>query len=226
MNKWTDTKGKTLGDYARPSVAVDVAVLTYSGGALQVLVVEHRRRGLALPGTFLHEGELLTDAAERALRTKAGLVGTQFHQLAMFDDLARDDRGWVLSMAHTAVVPAADLPASAILVIVSGGTVDQELAFDHADMVRLAVEDLRTRYAAQVDPAGLLGDSFTVLELRQLYEVIFDRELQKDAFRRHVTGALESTGEMSNPGNGRPAEMFRRKGEGRLPAQASVLLTG
>ncbi|QXW00764.1 NUDIX hydrolase [Rhodococcus globerulus] len=226
MNEWTDSKGKSLGDYTRPSVAVDVAVLTYSGGALQVLVVEHRRGSLALPGTFLHEGELLTDAAERALRTKAGLVDTQFHQLAMFDDPARDERGWVLSMAHTAVVPATDLPTSAILVGVSNGKVDQELAFDHADMVRLAVEDLRSRYAAQVDPAGLLGDSFTVLELRQLYEVVFDRELQKDAFRRYVIEALESTGEMSNPGNGRPAEMFRRKGEGRLPAQASVLLTG
>lgn len=226
MNEWTDSKGKSLGDYARPSVAVDVAVLTYSGGALQVLVVNHRRGTLALPGTFLHEGELLTDAAERALRTKAGLIGTQFHQLAMFDNPARDERGWVLSMAHTAVVPAAELPADAILVNVSGGTVEQELAFDHADMVRLAVEDLRSRYAAQVDPAGLLGDSFTVLELRQLYEVVFDRELQKDAFRRHVIEALESTGRMSNPGTGRPAELFSRKGDGRLPAQASVLMTG
>ena len=226
MNEWTDSKGKTLGDYARPSVAVDVAVLTYADGALQVLVVEHRRGGLALPGTFLHEGELLTDAAERALRTKTSLVDTQFHQLAMFDDPARDDRGWVLSMAHTAVVPAAELPDNAILVKVVGGTVGQELAFDHADMVRLAVEDLRSRYALHVDPDGLLGDSFTVLELRQLYEVIFDRELQKDAFRRHVIEALESTGEMSNPGTGRPAEMFRRKDDGRLPAQAAVLLTG
>lgn len=145
MNEWTDTKGRTLGDYTRPSVAVDVAVLSYSDGALRVLVVEHRRGTLALPGTFLHEGELLTDAAERALHTKAGLVGTQFHQLAMFDDPFRDERGWVLSMAHAAVVPAQDLPPSAILVDVSNGTVEHELAFDHADMVRLAVEDLRLR---------------------------------------------------------------------------------
>lgn len=119
--------------------------------------------------------------------------------------------------AHRAVVPAQGLPTSATLVNVSNGTVEYELAFDHADMVRLAVEDLRSRYAAQVDPAWLLGESFTVLELRQLYEVILDRELQKDAFRRHVIEALESTGELSKPGTGRPAEIFRRKGEGRLP---------
>lgn len=226
VNKWADPDGNTLEHYARPSVAVDVAVLTWSEGALQVMVVEHRRGALALPGTFLHEGEVLTDAAERALRTKAGLVGAQFHQLAMFDDPARDDRGWVLSMAHTVVVPSAALPADAHLVPISGGKVVGELAFDHADMVGLAVEDLRSRYSARVDPAGLLGESFTVLELRRLYEVVFDRALQKDAFRRHVLEGLESTGELSNPGSGRPAETFRRTGDGRLPAQAAVLFTG
>lgn len=226
MTESTVPSGKSLEDYPRPSVAVDVAVLTYSSGALQVLVVEHRLGSLALPGTFLHERELLTDAAERALRDKAALPGTQFHQLAMFDDPARDDRGWVLSMAHATAIPVGDLPADAILVPIHHGRAAQDLAFDHADMVRLAVEDLRERYATQVDPAGLLGETFTVLELRQLYEAVFDRDLQKDSFRRHVSKALENTGEWSNPGNGRPAEIFRRRGDALLPAQAAVLFAG
>ncbi|MDJ0112962.1 NUDIX hydrolase, partial [Rhodococcus erythropolis] len=95
MNKWTDTSGKGLTDYPRPSVAVDVAVLTYSGGSLKVLVVRHRLGALALPGTFLHERELLTAAADRALSVKAELAQTSFHQLAIFDRPDRDDRGWV-----------------------------------------------------------------------------------------------------------------------------------
>ncbi|MFZ2173660.1 MAG: NUDIX hydrolase, partial [Rhodococcus sp. (in: high G+C Gram-positive bacteria)] len=155
-----------------------------------------------------------------------GLSGIQFHQLAVFDDPDRDERGWVISMAHTAAVPFAALPEDAVLMRVIDGKPEQSLAFDHDDMVRLAVDDLRDRYTQQVDPARFLGESFTVLELRQLYEVIFGRELQKDSFRRHFIGALASTGETSNPGNGRPAEVFRRAGDGRLPAQAAVLLTG
>lgn len=226
MTESTVPSGKSLECYPRPSVAVDVAVLTYSTGALQVLVVRHRLGALALPGTFLHERELLTEAAERALRDKAALPGTQFHQLAMFDDPARDDRGWVLSMAHAAAIPVDGLPSDAVLVPIQHGRVTQSLAFDHADMVGLAVEDLRERYATQVDPAGLLGETFTILELRQLYEAVFDRELQKDSFRRHVSKALENTGEWSNPGNGRPAEIFRRRGDARLPAQAAVLFAG
>ncbi|MBP1159820.1 NUDIX hydrolase [Rhodococcus sp. PvR099] len=224
MSRNRDSSDRTLEDYPRPSVAVDVVVLTYSEGALRVVVVEHKRGMLALPGAFLHERELLTAAAERAL-LKADMTGTQFHQLALFDHPDRDERGWVLSMAHTAVVPADALPETAILVPVHDGAVEQELGFDHADMVRLAVDDLRARYAARVDPAGLLGESFTMLELRQLYEVVFARELQKDSFRRHVVGSLEKTGEWSKLGNGRPAELFRRNGDAGLPAQAAVLFT-
>ncbi|MFI5433248.1 NUDIX hydrolase [Rhodococcus baikonurensis] len=226
MNKWTDTNGRALSDYPRPSVAVDVAVLTYSGESLKVLVVRHRLGSLALPGTFLHERELLTAAADRALSVKADLARTDFRQLAIFDRPDRDDRGWVLSVAHTVGLPESALPDSALLVDVYDDEAVSGLAFDHADMVRLAVTDLRTRYASYVDPDGLSGGSFTVAELRGLYEVIFDRPFQKDSFRRQVFDALESTGEMSRPGNGRPAETYRRRGDGALTAQAMAFLAG
>ncbi len=217
--------GNTFADYDRPSVAVDVAVLTYRDGALQVLVVEHAvLGGRALPGTFLHSGERLADAAERALRDKAGLAGAAFRQLAMFDDPQRDDRGWVISMAHTAVLPASALPADSALVPVSDGHATEGLLFDHADMVRLAVKDLRDRYAERVDPDRLLGEQFTVLQLNELYRVIFGLEkLQKDSFRRHVIAALAPTEELVTTGAGRPAELFRRRGEARLSPKAAAL---
>ncbi|EME19532.1 NUDIX hydrolase [Rhodococcus triatomae] len=220
-----DSHGKTFADYDRPSVAVDVAVLTYVDGEIRVLVVEHEHLGgRALPGTFLHSGERLADAAARALRDKAGLSGTSFRQLAMFDDPDRDDRGWVISMAHTAAVPDIELPDGAVLVQVTDGRCAEELLFDHADMVSLAVRDLRDRYTEQVDPDGLLGEQFTMLQLNELYRVVFALErLQKDSFRRHVIGALEPTGASSTEGAGRPAELFRRADDASLSAKAAAL---
>ena len=223
MNEWTDSSGKSLTDYPRPSVAVDVAVLTYSDDAVKVLVVKHRLGKFALPGTFLHEHELLTAAADRALRSKAGLENAEFHQLAILDNPNRDDRGWVLSVAHAAAVPETDLPVGAILLDVNGAS---GMAFDHTEIVGLALADLRSRYARALDPAGFLGDTFTVPQLRQLYEVLFDRELQKDSFRRHVVDALISTGEYVRATTGRPAELYRRSPGGSLPPQALVFLAG
>ncbi|QKT10910.1 NUDIX hydrolase [Rhodococcus sp. W8901] len=220
---WSDTAGKALTDYPRPSVAVDVAVLTVDAGELNVLVVEGPR-GLALPGSFLRPAERLSDAAERALQTKAGLTGTDFHQLAMFDAPDRDDRGWVLSMAHGAALPLGRLPHGARLVRIEGRVVTEPLAFDHTEMVSHAVDDLRTRYAHRVDPSGLLPEVFTVLELRRLYEAIHGHALPKDSFRRTVIDSLETTGRMSSSGTGRPAELFRRRPGSELPAGAAALL--
>ena len=221
----TDPDGKSLLDYPRPSVAVDVAVLTVDGADLKVLVVPHRSGRLALPGTFLHEGERLRDAAERCLRIKAGLAGAEFHQLAMFDDPGRDDRGWVLSMTHGAALPRMALPRDALLIPIDGDRVTQDLAFDHADVVTLAVADLRERYARSVDPSGLAGDTFTVLELRRVYEVVFGRPLPKDSFRRHMLPALAHTGDMAVVGTGRPAEIYTR-GPAALPPGAAAFLAG
>ncbi|OYD67258.1 NUDIX hydrolase [Rhodococcus sp. OK302] len=223
MDEWKDSTGHALTDYPRPSIAVDVAVLTYSDSTLKVLAVKHRRGKLALPGTFLHERELLTAAADRALQTKADMANTEFHQLAILDNPDRDDRGWVLSVAHAAAIPQSALPTGAILLNAYGA---DDMAFDHTEIVRLAVTDLRHRYAVNIDPTGFLGDTFTVPQLRQLYEVVFDRELQKDGFRRHVIDSLISTGEYARAGTGRPAETYRRKPGVALPAQALVFLTG
>ncbi|MGB8021400.1 MAG: NUDIX domain-containing protein [Candidatus Nanopelagicales bacterium] len=107
---YRDSAGKALTDYPQPSVAVDTAVLAVSPEqALCVLLVQrtgrHGHGAWQLPGTFIHPGETLARAALRALADKAGVPGLRPVQLAVLDDPARDDRGWVLSVAHLDVVP-------------------------------------------------------------------------------------------------------------------------
>ncbi len=215
---------RKLTDYPRPSVAVDVAVLTVQDGRLQVVVVDHTLGGSALPGTFLHPGEVLADAAARALADKAGLRRVPYTQLHVFDRLDRDDRGWVLSVGHSAAVPAEHLPAESRLLPIRQGRPAGTLLFDHAEIVRLAVDRLRRDYATELDPAGLLGERFTVFRLRKVYEAVFERPLMKDTFRRLVVPNLESTGEYGTD-LGRPAEVYRRTARSRLSPKAWATLT-
>lgn len=226
MAEWRNTSGKTLRDYPRPSLAVDVAVLTVVDARLHVLVVESPHDGLALPGTFVHPDERTHDAAERALRTKAGVEDVQMHQLAIFDEPTRDYRGWVMSMAYGTALARDRLPGNAVLVGVTGGEPDQSLAWDHERMVRLAVADLRARYADEVDPDNLIGHQFTVLELRHLYEAVYENPLPKDTFRRQVSDGLDSTGKVSSSAGGRPAELYRRRAGTYLPRSAAGVFEG
>ena len=212
-NTYQDTSGRKLTDYPRPSVAVDTAVLTLDPEQ-GLLVLEVRRpagTGWALPGTFIHEGETLDEAVDRSLRVKAHVRGLHPRQLHVFDDPTRDDREWVLSVAHVQVVRQEQLAdrfadTTRLVSIDAPG----RLPYDHADIIKLAVEDVRTHYLDKPDPDGLLGDEFTLRELRTAHEAIAGRPLQRDTFRRAMEPHLVATGTSSVSGRGRPAELFRR----------------
>lgn len=212
---YRDSSGRRLADYPRPSVAVDTALLTIDPAGDVLAVLEVRRangRGWGLPGTFLHEGERLIDAVLRSLRDKAGVHGLRPHQLRVFDDPNRDDRGWVLSVAHVDVVPPERLgrrqPDTTRIVPVDR---PGRLPYGHGEIIAAAVTDLRRRYADLPDPGHLLGETFTLRELRRIHEIVAGESLQRDTFRRAMEGHLEPTGVTTTGGRGRPAELFRRR---------------
>lgn len=222
--------------FERPSMAVDVALLTASEGELFTLLVRRRERPQAgrwaLPGTFVGLAEPLEVAAARALEKKAGLSGVFVEQLYTFGSPGRDPRTRVISVAHYALVDPARFVEAArgngavatfkisvpwggeaggpVRVIDEGGCA-HALAFDHADILGTAVKRLRGKlnYA----PVGfeLLGDSFTLLELQRVHEAVLGRTLNKDSFRRRMlaSGLLEPTGRSETGVGHRPASLYR-----------------
>jgi len=167
----------------------------------------------ALPGTFLHEGERLADAVTRSLAEKAGVIGGHPAQLAVFDKPDRDERGWVLSVAHLAVIPYAalvDALADPDQVRLAPASRPGPLPYDHAAIVAAARKELRRRYADRPDPERLLGSRFTIRDLRDVHEAIAGTTLQKDTFRRAMEPYLQGTGAMSSGTVGRPSQRFRR----------------
>lgn len=198
----------SLTDYARPSVAVDTAVLTVLKGALCVgLLTDERTRRRRLPGTFLHEGEVLADAVRRSLREKAGIRDVEPAQLHVFDAVDRDSRGWVLSVAHMAVVRADALSALEAVPIADAVGLD----FDHDAIVAFAVEQVRSDYADRADPSGLLDEPFTIRSLREVHEAVLGRRLQPDTFRRRVLPQLDEAGGVRRGSVGKPASLYSRR---------------
>ena len=143
----------------------------------------------------MHPGERLADAVTSSLTQKAGVTGGHPAQLVVFDDPGRDERGWVLSVAHLAVIPYAALvdvlhahPDRVRLAPVSR---PGPLPYDHKAIVAAAVNELRRRYADRPDPEHLLGPRFTIRELRDIHEAIAGTTLQKVAltpFGGHLVG--------------------------------------
>ena len=101
------------GDYARPSVTVDMMVLApkkdYSG--LKILLIKRGGHPYincwALPGGFVHEDESCYEAAGRELAEETGLKNVFMEQVYTFSKPNRDPRTRVMSVAYMALSPVA-----------------------------------------------------------------------------------------------------------------------
>jgi 8-oxo-dGTP diphosphatase len=208
------------------AVTVDVVILTMSEGALHVLLV---RRGQApfegmwaIPGGFKRPTETLDEAAKRELREETGVDAARLlTQFGAYGDPGRDPRMNVVTIAYLAVVRdvgaivAGTDAADAALVPVSDVLEETiELAFDHLRIVRDAVERVRVELELSGMATAFVGTTFTLAELRAVYEAVWGVQLDAANFRRSVVaedGWVIPTGRRARPGpaGGRPAELYR-----------------
>jgi 8-oxo-dGTP diphosphatase len=208
------------------AVTVDVVILTMSEGALHMLLVrrgEEPFQGMwAIPGGFKRPGETLDEAARRELVEETSVdVPSLLTQFGAYGDPERDPRMNVVTIAYLAVlrdvgaVVAGTDAADAALIPVSDilkGRID--LAFDHLQIVRDAIDRVRVELEVTGIATAFVGTTFTLAELRAVYEAVWGVQLDAANFRRSVVaedGWVIPTGRRarSGPAGGRPAELYR-----------------
>jgi len=208
------------------AVTVDVVILTMSEGLLQVLLVcrgEAPFEGMwAIPGGFKRPTETLDEAAKRELAEETGVeAASLLTQFGAYGDPERDPRMNVVTVGYLAVVrdvgsvvAGTDAAAAALIPVsdVLRGKID--LAFDHRQIVRDAVERVRLELEVTGVATAFVGSMFTLAELRAVYEAVWGVQLDAANFRRSIVaedGWVIPTGRRARPGpaGGRPAELYR-----------------
>lgn len=220
--------------FERPSVAVDLVLMSVVGGAIVALLTRRRepphQGRWALPGGFVGMKETLAEAAVRVMRDKARLTDAFVEQLYTFGAPDRDPRTRVISVAYVALLPAArltvdvatdgDLRLARIALTDPAGDAaaaisddgELALAFDHAAILGTAVRRLRGKLDYTPIAFTLLPPLFTLRELQEIHEAILGVALNKPAFRRRMLdkGWIAPTGEREANTSYRPAELYRR----------------
>lgn len=182
--------------YERPLATVDVAIVALIDGSLKVLLQRRPKSPFegswALPGGWIrtNEDRDTSDAARRILGDKLGIDALHMEQLATYSSPDRDPRGWSLSVCYLALVPphALDhiLSEDTAFFPMSLGARPGELAFDHDHIVNDAMSRIVAKASYSLLPAALIGETFTLPELKAAYDAILDRDapLNRGTFHR------------------------------------------
>lgn len=187
-----------------PYVSVDCVLLGIDENKLTVLLTECRDErgeviGLKLPGSLIYEQEDLDDAAERVMAESTGLTQVMMNQFRCFGSPARTsnraDVEWLEATSHVRI---GRLITVAYLALCKRRRVNEsvhwcpvdelpELPFDHKEIILAAVTEIRQ--LVEKEPAilfGYLPQKFTESQLRNAYEVIYNRKMDVRNFHKKM----------------------------------------
>ncbi len=174
-------------------LAIDNVILGYQEGKLMLLLYprsfEPSKGNWSLLGGFLQDNESAEKASARILKRTTGLSNIYTEQVTVFSKPNREASARVVSIVYYALIRLDQYDESMIQKYGAEWFPVGEhpqLIFDHEKMVEVALEKLRYKASANILGQHLLPEMFTIIQLRRLYEAIFQREIEPANFRKKV----------------------------------------
>lgn len=199
-------------------ISVDSVIFGYTEGKLKVALIERKNEPFAgmwaIPGGFMEGNETVEETALRELKEETGINDVYLEQFHVFNKPGRDPRGPTVTVALFALInsdhchliasedaakakwwPAYELPS---------------LAFDHDEIYKKALESLRIALRTRPLAFELLPKEFTLTQLQNVYEQIFDIKLDKRNFRKKMAKMdfIQPSGNETKGERHRPALLY------------------
>lgn len=179
--------------YDKMLIAVDCIILGFDGKDLKALLIkrlmEPKLGNWSLMGGFVKKNESVEKAAFRILEILTGIKNIYLEQLYSFGAVNRDPGGRVVSIAYFALIKIDDYTPS-LMKEHSAKWFDirsiPSMIFDHKKMIALARERLRQKVANHPIGFELLPEKFTLPQLQNLYEAIYETTFDKRNFSRKI----------------------------------------
>ncbi len=197
--------------YDKQALSVDCVVFGFDGKSLKVLLEKRRRipaphkvlSDLKLPGSLISNTESLADAAERVIREFIGARSINLRQMEIFSDPQRvqgAELKWindyyrvslerVVTMVFFALVK---LDEKLVTYSHRHGAEWMELhqvqglALDHNKILMSAIDHLINLFHLEPVAFEFLPKKFTIRQLQNLYETVFDVAIDNRNFRKKM----------------------------------------
>lgn len=202
-------------------LTVDAVVFGYrKDEGLSVLLVQRKIEPFihqwALPGGFVLMPESLEEAVCRELQEETGVHINYLEQLYTFGTPRRDPRGRVVSVAYFGLVNPQGHTLKADTDAENAAWFNianlPSLAFDHLDIIQLALQRLRSKLLYEPIGFELLAPKFPFSDLEHLYREVLGREFDRRNFKRKFMslGIVEELNEkITLTSAGRPGNYYK-----------------
>ncbi len=177
------------------TVAVDLVLFGIINQRLVMLTGRRtqppHKDNLSLPGSYIYEDESAPEACDRKIKS-IGLKPSYLEQLATFTSPLRDSRKRIIAIAHYGLIPIPkDIPGGDSRInrfewLDAQAAKKFSWAFDHKEIVEVAVERLRSKIQYSPISPYFLPKEFTISELALVYSAILGRKVGLSNFRRDL----------------------------------------
>ena len=184
---------KFYRDEPRTLLAVDCIIFGFDGTSLQILLIkrgfEPEKNKWSLMGGFLQLDETPYEAASRILYKLTGLQNVYMEQSAVFGKPNREKIDRVISITYFALIDSKEYQhLNTDEFKAKWFPIDQypKLIFDHEEMINTAKRLLRSKAALYPILFELLPEKFTLPQISNLYEAVYDIVIDKRNFYRKL----------------------------------------
>ena len=220
------------------NITVDIIIFTIRDKKLNVLlnkrIEEPYKNKYVLPGGFIYEELSLEENAIKILKRDTNITEVYLEQLFTFGEPKRDPRRRIISTSYFALINFSNqkiienkIKFNETKWFEINKLEKSQIGFDHLDMINLAIKRIKNKIEYTDICFQLLNTKFSLNELKETYEIILEKEIDKRNFSKKILSLdlLKDTKEFKKEGKMRPAKLYSFKKNSKALESGKVVLT-
>lgn len=207
--------------YKNQGIHVIASLFTVEKGDVKLLLIKNKNQlenNYTLVGGALYSNENLTEGMSREIFEKVKIKNVRLYQSGIYSDVNRSNVKRMIAISYIGVVDSTkinlvneklkDTNAKCVSV-----TQLPKLAYDHKEILKDAILSLRERILTTSLIQDLFPEGFTIPELQNVFELIFNKKFDRRNFRKKILSLdliLDTKETVKYKGN-KPAKLYKFK---------------
>lgn len=207
--------------YRNQGIHVIASLFTVDKGDVKVLLIKNKNAlddKYVLVGGALYNNEELIEGLNREIYEKVRLKNIRLYHSGIYSKINRSSVKRMIAISFIGVVDSTKIELIANNLRDTGAewislTQLPRLDYDHKDILKDAVLSLRERILTTNLLQDLFPEGFTIPELQNVFELIFNKKFDRRNFRKKILGMdliIDTKETIKYKGN-KPAKLYKFK---------------